>query len=348
MTTQYTVKKGDTLSQIAQQFGFKNWELVWNDASNNELRARRKKPEQILPGDQVTIPEKTPKKEKVSAGQPAKFQMAAAPPLAAFSLTISDAQGNPFDGLDIELRMPDANTSNAFKTDKNGLIEIKDPKLKSGEVEVVSIVDKKGDPEISFKDRLPSPLAVGLAHTLKLPNKRKVADDIASTAGVARRASWGASRPKKELDPDWDYDTIVVHHSGDSGEKSAKAIQTKHFSKDFDDIAYEYVVTLEGQILEGRHLAFKSAGNSEHNTGKVAIIVAGDFEHQIWDDDDDPTQVAIDAVVKIANALKVHFPITKLAGHRDLPRAKGDTECPGTELYKFMDEMRTKTGLAGP
>src|SRR6188768_1125924 len=133
MTTQYTVKKGDTLSQIAQQFGFKNWELVWNDASNNELRARRKKPEQILPGDQVTIPEKTPKKEKVSAGQPAKFQMAAAPPLAAFSLTISDAQGNPFDGLDIELRMPDANTSNAFKTDKNGLIEIKDPKLKSGE-----------------------------------------------------------------------------------------------------------------------------------------------------------------------------------------------------------------------
>jgi len=348
MPTQYTVKKGDTLSHIARQFGFQNWELLWNDEANNALRTKRKKPELILPGDQVTIPEKKPKKEKVSTGQPAKFQLAPSPPLAAFSLTISDTLGNAFDGLDVELRMPDANTSKVFKTDSNGLIEIKDPTLKAGEIEVVSVVDKKGDPEISYKDRLPSPLAVGQTHTLKLPNKRKVADDIASAAGVARRASWGAARPKKELDPDWDYDTVVVHHSGNSGEKSAKAIQTKHFSTGYDDIAYEYVVTLSGQILEGRHIAFKSAGNSEHNTSKVAVIVAGDFEHQVWDDDDDPTQAAVDAVVKIANVLKAHFPITKLVGHRDLPRAKGDTECPGAELYKFMDEMRTKTGLAGP
>src|SRR5690242_18305533 len=153
MPTQYTVKKGDTLSHIARQFGFQNWELLWNDEANNALRTKRKKPELILPGDQVTIPEKKPKKEKVSTGQPAKFQLAPSPPLAAFSLTISDTLGNAFDGLDVELRMPDANTSKVFKTDSNGLIEIKDPTLKAGEIEVVSVVDKKGDPEISYKDR---------------------------------------------------------------------------------------------------------------------------------------------------------------------------------------------------
>ena len=40
--------------------------------------------------------------------------------------------------------------------------------------------------------------------TVIIPNKRKVADDIAASAGVVRRATWGAAPPKKELEQDWD------------------------------------------------------------------------------------------------------------------------------------------------
>ncbi len=346
--TKHIVAKGDTLSKIAKDHGFQNWTVVWNCEENAELRTARGRPERILPGDEVSIPQRVEKRVRVVTGEAGKFRLAETPPLAAFALTIKDqVGGGPFGDLDVELRMPNADPA-SYRTDQAGLIEIRDESNKSGEVEVVSIRDPGSVPAISYRAYVPEPLELGTSHELVIPNKRKVADAIAASAGVVRRSAWGASPPRKELDQDWDYVTVVIHHSGDSGEKSPGGIQQKHFSKGYDDIAYEYVVTLGGTIYEGRHIAFKSAGNSEHNTGKIAIIIAGDFEHQWWDEDDDPTQAAADAVVRLVSALKAHFPLTQLIGHRDLPRAKGDTECPGEELYKLLDEMRSRTGLAGP
>lgn len=346
--SKHIVAKGDTLSKIAKDHGFQNWAVVWNCDGNASLRALRIKPERIVPGDEVSIPQRVTKKARVTPGEPGKFRLVEAPHLAAFTLTVKDqVDGGPFGGLDVELQLPNAESS-SYRTDEAGLIEIREEENTSGEVEVVSIQDRGSEPAISYRKYIPGPLELGTSHELIIPNKRKVADAVAASAGVVRRATWGAAPPKKELEQDWDYGTVVIHHSGDSGEKSPAGIQQKHFSKGYDDIAYEYVVTLEGAIYEGRHIAFKSAGNSEHNTGKIAIIIAGDFEHQWWDEDDDPTQNAVDAVVKLVSALKAHFPLTQLVGHRDLPRAKGDTECPGAELYKLLDEMRLKTGLTGP
>lgn len=349
MTTSYIVKRGDTLSQIAKQHGFLNWQVVWDDPGNDAVRAKRGRPELIQPGDEVLIPVKSVKFEKVDAKKPARFQLVQAPPLAAITINLVDRKGAAYAALEVGLRLPSASTVQTFISDDQGLIEVKDPALTtSGEVEVVSLVDNTADPSISYADFLPQPLEMGQCHELVVPNKRKVADTIATAAGVVRRKSWGAAPPKVELDPDWDFDTIVIHHSGNSGERSPKHLQEKHFASGYDDIAYQYVVSLDGELFEGRHLAFKSAGNSAHNTGKIAIIVAGDFEHQWWDSDDDPTQAAIDGIVKIVNALKAEFPIKKLVGHRDLPRAKGDTECPGEELYKLLGKVRAQTGLTGP
>jgi hypothetical protein len=52
----YKVKKGDTLASIAKSFGHKKWETIWNAAENKPLASKRKKPEAIEPGDQLTIP----------------------------------------------------------------------------------------------------------------------------------------------------------------------------------------------------------------------------------------------------------------------------------------------------
>lgn len=347
MSDKHVVNAGDTISQIAYDHGFKNWELVWNDTANKALRDKRGEPTKIQPGDEVAIPQKTAKKLPVTPGATSAFQLSPSPPLPTFSLTMQDRVSAPFAKLEIEYRLPGAGTSKKARTDASGVMQITDASLKSGEVEIVDIVDDSASPKISYSDFIGAPLKVGRAHTMTVPNKRKVADHIATSAGVARRSTWGAAPPKKDLDPDWDYDTVVIHHSGDGGEKSAKKIQAKHFATGYDDIAYEYVVQLSGKIEEGRHIAFQSAGNSAHNTKKIAIIMAGDFEHQWWDVDDDPTPVALAAIVKLVNVLKTQFPLTRLVGHRDLPRAKGPTECPGGELYKHMGDLRTKTGL-GP
>jgi len=52
----YNIKKGDTLGSIAKQFQHRKWETIWNAPENKSLASKRKKPELIQSGDQLTIP----------------------------------------------------------------------------------------------------------------------------------------------------------------------------------------------------------------------------------------------------------------------------------------------------
>jgi len=57
--TKWTAKNApwsSTISGIAAQSGIKNWQTVWNAPQNAALRAQRKKPELIQPGDKVYVP----------------------------------------------------------------------------------------------------------------------------------------------------------------------------------------------------------------------------------------------------------------------------------------------------
>jgi hypothetical protein len=45
-----------TISGIATHYGIRDWKTVWNDPHNAQLRAQRKKPELIQPGDKVYVP----------------------------------------------------------------------------------------------------------------------------------------------------------------------------------------------------------------------------------------------------------------------------------------------------
>ena len=59
-STPYVVKQGDCLSTIAHKFGM-SWQAVWSDPSNADLRALRKNPNILFPGDIVNVPDKTEK-----------------------------------------------------------------------------------------------------------------------------------------------------------------------------------------------------------------------------------------------------------------------------------------------
>jgi LysM domain len=75
-TESYKIKKGDTLGSIAKQFGHKKWETIWNARENKPLVSKRKKPEAIQPGDQLTIPpnEKQQKEEELNLKQTQQLQ----------------------------------------------------------------------------------------------------------------------------------------------------------------------------------------------------------------------------------------------------------------------------------
>ncbi|NRB20257.1 MAG: LysM peptidoglycan-binding domain-containing protein [Rhodobacteraceae bacterium] len=55
-TTIHTVKKGESLSRIAQFYGLRNFELIYKDPVNAKFRKTRPKPDLIQPGDKVVIP----------------------------------------------------------------------------------------------------------------------------------------------------------------------------------------------------------------------------------------------------------------------------------------------------
>ncbi len=52
----HKVKKGETLTDIAKKYKLKSWKDIWQAPENKKLVAKRKKAEQIQPGDVFTIP----------------------------------------------------------------------------------------------------------------------------------------------------------------------------------------------------------------------------------------------------------------------------------------------------
>ncbi len=57
----YVIKQGDHLALLAYKFGF-DADAVWNDPANDALRKVRPKPNILLPGDQLYIPDRVDKK----------------------------------------------------------------------------------------------------------------------------------------------------------------------------------------------------------------------------------------------------------------------------------------------
>jgi hypothetical protein len=250
--------------------------------------------------------------------------------------------------LTVSMDVPGQTQRTTAITDAAGMIRLEEPDVAAGTVDVVGIADESVEPFIRYDEFAVSGLATNQSHVLEVPDKRRVAAWVASQRGIARRAAWGAKPPKvSPMDQDWDYEIVVIHHSGDGGETDPKEIQAKHFKEAYDDVGYHYMVHPNGTVYEGRYLAYKGSHVLGANTKKLGILVMGDFEHQVWDpSDDDPTKVQIASAQQLILTLKKAFPtLQKLGGHRDY---KVGTACPGDVLYAILGGMRAATGLGAP
>jgi len=68
-----TVGDGECIYSIAADEGHK-WENVWDAPENADLKAARRNPGALLPGDALTLPDKRPKQAEVSTGQSHTFK----------------------------------------------------------------------------------------------------------------------------------------------------------------------------------------------------------------------------------------------------------------------------------
>jgi hypothetical protein len=63
MAAYYIVKQGDYVARLAAEAGFSSYDAVWDHPNNAQLKAKRKDPNILLPGDQIFIPDKEQREE---------------------------------------------------------------------------------------------------------------------------------------------------------------------------------------------------------------------------------------------------------------------------------------------
>jgi hypothetical protein len=75
MAQSYTVKHGDHISSIAEEFKFRDYKNIWDDGSNASLKQLRSNPDVLNPGDTINIPDKKKREESCATGKTHVFEV---------------------------------------------------------------------------------------------------------------------------------------------------------------------------------------------------------------------------------------------------------------------------------
>lgn len=147
---------------------------------------------------------------------------------------------------------------------------------------------------------------------------------------IISRSDWGARSPQSTVHTTtWSRRTgFVVHHSGASEKQTVREIQNYHMNHNgWSDIGYNFLVTPDGRIWEGRGWLKIGAHVAGHNTATIGVCVIGDYRSKR------PSSKALDAVAwLLAEAEDRKGRDLSIFGHRDL----GSTTCPGGDLYGWV------------
>ena len=103
MPTPHTVKQGEHLTQIAQKYGFRDLQTIWNDSANAELKSLRKNPNVLYPGDVLQIPDKTERKEARPTTNVHTFQVKSRP--LKLSLVLRDFHQRPLANTECQIEV---------------------------------------------------------------------------------------------------------------------------------------------------------------------------------------------------------------------------------------------------
>ena len=149
---------------------------------------------------------------------------------------------------------------------------------------------------------------------------------------------WGGSPANESLARRHSISRITLHHQGATFPRGKdprgylRDLQTwSRTTKGWIDVPYHYVIDLDGRVYEGRDIRFAGDTNTGYDpAGHALIEVVGNFEEV------EPNEAQLDAVVKLMALLAARYdvPVAAIRGHRDVAP---DTECPGRNLYRYLE-----------
>jgi len=170
-----------------------------------------------------------------------------------------------------------------------------------------------------------------------------------SAAGIRPRSAWGA-RGTRCTSGDSSKNKIAIHHTvspadGDPGVR-LRGIQAYHMdSRGWCDVGYHFLVTVDGQVWEGRPMNLLGAHVGGHNTGNIGVSFVGCFHTSSCGSF--PPNVPPDAMIggagsavrTLADLHGISINSSTVKGHRD--HAGASTSCPGDHLHSRLGRIRS-------
>jgi len=141
---------------------------------------------------------------------------------------------------------------------------------------------------------------------------------------------------------------LIIHHTAGSLSQSAIDIDKEHRAIGDAMIAYNWVITSDGQAFVGRPIEYISAATFGRNTQSVSVVVVGNFQSNDPGYNGSPLPLELQALRELCLYAHVTIPtIVRTIGHRDVaplfyPDNKGDysTACPGDTLYAYIPAIK--------
>lgn len=118
MPKRYAVQAGDHISWIAEKHGFSSYHTIWDDPANTGLRAVRPNPHQLVPGDEIVIPDKTYANLPLASDR--EHQITVRRDVLRLRLLLADVFGLPIANASGNLEV--GGSSVPVTTDGNGLL----------------------------------------------------------------------------------------------------------------------------------------------------------------------------------------------------------------------------------
>lgn len=145
-----------------------------------------------------------------------------------------------------------------------------------------------------------------------------------------------------------DITDFIIHHSAGGVDQTPADIDNEHRARGMAFIAYNWIITKDGTVYQGRPLGWVSSAAYGRNKQSVNVVLTGNFEHGDSGYTGKPTAKQIESLNRLALTAHTHITsIERTIGHRDVSSlfysdspANYSTACPGSDLYALIPSVR--------